>query len=197
MFLSQPDRLALSCVCFVILAAQPSAAQTGQGVEAGGRLATDDVALSAGGVLRGRVIDPEGNGLADVGVSIWQRNTCVAHRTTVRDGRFGVRGLQGGVYTFVTAANARVYRLWSEGTAPPKVSREVWIVAGDLVRGQCGGTCGGNACGGACCANGCLTPVRGHYDGALMRTLAKPWVIAGLTAAAIAIPIAVDDDDAS
>ncbi len=58
--------------------------------------------------------------------------------------------------------------------------------------------CGGGACGGgACGAGGCGGGLFGGGGGGLLGLLSNPWVIGAGVAAAIAIPLALDDDDAS
>jgi hypothetical protein len=67
-----------------------------------------------------------------------------------------------------------MYRVWTVNTAPPVAQPGAMVVAGqDLVRGQAS------------------SPV--------LRFFTNPWVLAGLVGAAIAIPIALsnDDDDSS
>jgi hypothetical protein len=67
-----------------------------------------------------------------------------------------------------------VYRLWAEQTAPPAANDGVLVVHGDdAVRGNSCNPCGGG----------------------LLGVLANPWVLAAIVAAAIAIPLALDDDD--
>jgi hypothetical protein len=91
-------------------------------------------------------------------------------------GGFAVPDLAGGVIEFVDGTRSWHVRCWAHGTAPPS-SVAVLCLAGeqDVVRGQVAPGCWG---------------------------LNNPWVIAGLVAAAIAIPIALsnnrdDRDDAS
>ncbi len=86
-----------------------------------------------------------------------------------------MNNLSGGVCEFQTETNRDVYRLWAPRTAPPAAQQRVLLVSDSkVVLGQ---NCGGNALG----------------------WLANPWVLGGLVAAAIAIPLAVanSDDDAS
>ena len=78
-------------------------------------------------------------------------------------------------------------RLWAANTAPPSAVAGFTHVDGAVQRGQCTvdsctGTCGGTcgACKGKCGPLGLLM---------------NPWVIGAAVAAAIAIPLAVNDDD--
>lgn len=126
-----------------------------------------DVALMDGGVLLGQVVDPQGASLKGVPVSLRDRDREVAAAKTNDGGFFAVRGLRGGVYQIVAAEGHGAYRLWTPGTAPPSSQQGALVVAGrQTVRGQFGG-------------------------GALRFWLANPWVIAGIVATAVAVPVAI------
>ena len=81
--------------------------------------AVTDVALTDGGVLFGKVIDPQGAALAKVPVSLQGRDREIARAVTDGNGYFAVRGLRGGVYQLVAETGQGVFRLWQPGTAPP------------------------------------------------------------------------------
>jgi hypothetical protein len=141
-----------------------------------------DVVLTAEGQLEGRVVRAAGAGMPAVTVVVRAGQQQVARLTTDPEGRFATAGLAGGLYLLATPDTAQTVRVWQPGTAPPQARRAALIVTGPTVRGQFG-------------------PVRpatpGHFDGALLKALSHPAVISGLTAAAIAVPLAVDGDDAS
>ena len=61
------------------------------------------------------------------------------------------------------------------------------------VRGQCDDGCAGCS---HCCGHS-VGAMEGHFDGVMWRALRNPWIVGGITAAAIAIPLAIDRDDAS
>ena len=149
--------------------------------------ATMDVALTAGGSLSGQVVDRQGNAVADVAFQMKQGNQMVVDTRTDELGRFQVKALQGGVYQVAAAGQARQIRVWAPQTAPPNAQVNLTMAVGDIQRGQgctidsCTGTCGGTCA--ACNSGGAL--------GFLM----NPWVIGAAVAAAIAIPLALDDDD--
>ena len=127
--------------------------------------AVTDVVLMDGGVLVGQVVDPQGVALAKVPVSLRGRDREVARTATDRNGYFAVRGLHTGVYQLVGAKSHRAYRLWTPGNAPPMSQRGALLVAGeDTVRGQAG---------------------------SLAFWLANPWVVAGVLATAVAVPVVV------
>jgi hypothetical protein len=128
-----------------------------------------DVALQAGGALRGQVVDGQGHpcGLVAVRVVRASDQTPLAVVQTDAQGRFAVNGLTGGVYRVETPDGAAIYRLWAPNTAPPAATASALLIHSDsLVRGNLGGI-------------GWLG-----------------WTLIGAgVAAAIAIPLILDDDD--
>jgi hypothetical protein len=131
-----------------------------------------DVSLQSGGVLRGVVVDPQGALLEKTQVTVWQKEQQVASTQTDAQGRFAVNSLRGGVYQITASGGQGMYRVWAANTAPPVAQPGAMVVAGqDLVRGQAS------------------SPV--------LRFFTNPWVLAGLVGAAIAIPIALSNDDDS
>jgi hypothetical protein len=133
-----------------------------------------DVALQSAGVLHGQVVDQQGQPQLGMAVAAVQNGKTVATSQTGQDGQFVMANLSGGVYELQTAASNGVYRLWAPRTAPPSAQDGVLLVnSNELARGQ-----------------------QGHALG----FLANPWVLAGIVAAAIAIPLAVsaaDNDEGS
>jgi hypothetical protein len=131
-----------------------------------------DVALQSSGVLRGVVVDQQGALLSRTEVKVWQKDQQIAVTATDEQGRFAVSNLRGGVYQITAAGGQGIYRVWAVSTAPPVAQPGAMVVAGhDLVRGQAS------------------SPV--------LRFFTNPWVLAGLVGAAIAIPIALSNDDDS
>ncbi len=129
-----------------------------------------DVALFDGGVLHGRVMDSEGAALARTPVSLWDQNQQVFATTTDENGRFLMHGLHGGVYQLVAAGNRDIVRLWTPGTAPPMCRQDALLmVRGFTVRGQHDG------------------PFGGH----LHHWYKNPWIVGGLIATAVAVPVAI------
>ena len=132
-----------------------------------------DVALQEGGRLTGQVLDAAGAPVAATPVAVVDQGRPVATAMTGDDGRFAMSGLKAGVVQVATAQGVTVCRLWAPRTAPPSAQGDALVVNGDtVIRGGVGG-------------------------GGVIGFLSNPWVLAGIVAAAIAIPLALDDDDAS
>ncbi|GIW93687.1 MAG: hypothetical protein KatS3mg110_1728 [Pirellulaceae bacterium] len=132
---------------------------------------TVDVQLQDGGILTGYVVTADGQPVALVPVRISRHGKLVAAAQTDVHGKFAVRDIRGGVYQIETPQQTDVVRLWAARTAPPSASdRLVMVVqSDDLIRAQGGGR--------------------------FMQFITNPWVLGGIVAAAIAIPLALDDDD--
>ncbi len=154
-----------------VLAANPHVFTSAQGASLGSPSVIQDVALQAGGVLRGQVVDAQGNpcGLVALRVVRVLDAAPVAIIQTDAQGQFDVVGLTAGVHRVETPAGAAVYRLWTPQAAPPSAVASALVVQGDpTVRGNLGGI--------------------GWFG----------WTLIGLgVEAAIALPLALDDDDGS
>jgi hypothetical protein len=132
--------------------------------------AVRDVALQAGGVLQGQVLDSQGQPVANAtvrAVGLGTRAEQVRMAQADAAGRFQIAGLSGGVYRVETAQGVMICRLWAPNTSPPAAESSVLLVhGGETVRGNLGSI-------------GWLG-----------------WTLIGLgVAAAIAIPLALNDDD--
>ncbi len=154
----------------VLRAAVTEAAQVEKGN--GAALTMLDVALHPEGTLIGQVLDAQGKPLARIPVSVHQHGRRIAGAVSDGSGMFRVAGLRGGMYHIVAGKANGVYRLWAPDTAPPSAQPGALVVEG----GQ---------------------QVLGQY-GHICQWLCNPWVVLGLVAAAIAIPVAIhnaDDDE--
>ena len=70
-----------------------------------------------------------GKSLERTVVTLRTQNRSVAETHTNNWGQFVVGGLRGGVYELASADHSGVYRLWTEGTAPPSASPHAVLVA--------------------------------------------------------------------
>jgi len=136
-----------------------------------------DVALGEGGILVGQVVDNQGVPSALTTVTLADHQQEIARARTDQEGKFSVTGLRGGVYQISSHGQVSVYRLWATNTAPPVAQHGVTLVVGnDVVRGQYGTTAG--------------------PFGSMAQWVADhPLITASAIGAAIAIPIALNDDD--
>ena len=146
--------------------------------------AVHDVALRADHSLHGRVVDLQGKGRANLPVSIIQAGNVVGKATTDADGRFVMADLKGGKYSLQTAEQLVHYRAWANNAAPPTVMDPV-IYSNPLAHahGPLGGHLGPAA-----------VKTFGGVSGAVRNLLSSPIGMAAV-AAAIAVPIAVDNDN--
>jgi hypothetical protein len=123
------------------------------------------VALDGNGSVRGLVVDVEGSPVAHAVVTIESTDRELARAETDGLGRFALGPLGGGTYQLKVGAEGRLVRLWADQTAPPVAKPMVLIVlGGKVVRGQ--------------------LPLEQFCA-------SDTFVILGMAAAAIVIPIAV------
>jgi hypothetical protein len=138
-------------------------------------VAPQDVALADGGVLIGQVVDTAGKPQAMTPVSLVTGGKEIARVTTDAKGQFRVASLRGGTYQVATTGNSGVYRFWAPRTAPPSSLNGLNMVSGNqVVRGQMGG---------------------GFLSSTGQWIAEHPIITAGAIATAIAVPLALDDDD--
>jgi len=140
----------------------------------------DDVAIDPEGILTGRVLNSDGKPVEGTQVDLVRADDQLASTTTTAEnGSFQFEGVAGGVYRILAVNHSVMVRAWTSDAAPPNARNESWIVVGDVVRAQGCSTCGD--AGGSGCGNSPLG-----------------WLLIGAAiAAAIAIPLALDDDDGS
>ena len=132
-----------------------------------------DFALQPDGSLHGQVVDRAGQGVSESTIAVLQGGEVISTSETDPDGRYALDGLSGGVFHVLTEQGVTVCRLWPAGAAPPSAQAEALLVHDDpVIRGRLG-------------------------HGGLVRLLSNPWVLGGIVAAAIAVPLALDRDDAS
>jgi hypothetical protein len=140
-----------------------------------------DVELQQGGTLEGQVLDSQGVPLAETTVFVVRDGQAVAATQTGASGWFSIADLRGGVYQVGTSQGGGVFRLWAPHTAPPAAAQQVLVVHGAVARGGF--------------RHGLVGGGHGQFGGVFMNLLHNPWFVGGVIATAIALPIALDDDD--
>ncbi|MCA9261144.1 MAG: carboxypeptidase regulatory-like domain-containing protein [Planctomycetales bacterium] len=136
-----------------------------------------DVALADGGVLVGQLVDAQGAPLAGAPVALLAQGREVVRVATNEQGQFRVADVRGGVYQVAAPGYQGVYRMWAPRTAPPTASNGVLAISqGDVVLGQYG-------------------PPPGPFSCVMGWVSQHPFMTAGIVATAIAVPLALDDDD--
>jgi hypothetical protein len=137
-----------------------------------------DVELGFGGLLIGRLLDANGRPIADSEVSILTGDKPLAETRTDVEGVFAVSNLRGGVHKITTADSVQLCRLWVPGTAPPQASKSIDIIGNStIIRGQYGPPPG----------NRLLKKAKVWAT--------NPFIVGGVVAAAVAIPVALSDND--
>lgn len=129
-----------------------------------------DLSLGANGTLSGQVVNSQGLAQPEAKVQIWQQEKQVAATTADANGNFAVAGLRGGVHQLAAGNGVQVYRFWSDNTAPPAATNRAMVVSDSNI-------------------------VRGGSRGGVIGFLTNPWVLAAGVATAIAVPIALNNDD--
>lgn len=144
-----------------------------------------NVELQVDGNLAGQLLSENGLPVMNTTVQVHDQsdpNKVAQTVKTDKNGQFKVASLKGGSCILTVADHSYACRTWVHGTAPPKSIRSIALVAeGDVVRGQCNSEC-------APCKPTMMQRIRCMSTG---QKLGVGLVIA----AAIAIPIALNDDD--
>jgi len=124
-----------------------------------------DVELGEGGSLSGIVVDGRGLPLANATVAIGNDRQLIATTRSDKDGIFRVSALKGGMYRVHVKDGTGVFRLWTANTAPPTAHRSVMVVSDKEIFAA--------------------------QSAPLKVWLADPFVMAGIVAIAVAVPVAV------
>lgn len=130
---------------------------------------SSDIALTQKRVLIGKLVDSIGAPVNSLNVSIHSQGKLIADTTTDEQGFFSMVASHGGVYELRAGDQVQIVRLWHHDAAPPHAESTLQLTVNTAtVRGQ--------------------RPIE---------SLAcfKPWFLGALLAAAIAIPLAVDNSD--
>lgn len=136
-----------------------------------GQVKVQDITLQQDGSLKGQVHGAQGTPIAKAEVVVVRQGQIVARTTTDAKGQFTFAKMSGGVHQIVTEQGVAPVRIWTAQTAPGTAQKSVAIEPSTIIRAQGGGSA--------------------------LAWLANPWVLAGIVAAAIAIPLALDNNDAS
>lgn len=134
-----------------------------------------DLELTVANEISGTIWDANGAPRVGIPVAIRDANASIGQAETNAQGEFRIVVPRGGTYQVVAGDEMAHVRGWAQGMAPPSAVQQIFFQGDGVIRGQVGPTCWG---------------------------LNNPWVLAGITIAAIAIPIAIynhrnDRDDAS
>lgn len=128
-----------------------------------------DVRLHANDVFMGQVVTRDYVPVEGRAVALINANRVLGAAKTDARGFFAFRGLENGVYQVAVNEDRMAYRVWTAQTAPPAAHAGALIVVeDDVVRGQ--------------------QEASGHV---LKAALNNPFIVGGVIAAAIAVPIAV------
>ena len=143
-----------------------------------------DVALAPGGVLNGQLLDAQTVGKAREQVTLLLDQRPIARSETDAQGRFSFQGVRGGVYQLAAAGKVEVYRLWAPGTEPKGVSHMALMIADKgVVRGQYFHHNG----------QAYYYQHSHSYLGRAKFLLSNPWVVSGIVATAVAVPVGISN----
>ena len=129
-----------------------------------------DVRLGADGLLTGRVVDKQGQGLNKLEVFLLRDQKVISSVKTDQDGHFRVVGLSGGIYHLMADEAVTICRAWSDGTAPPSARAAALLVADKKVTA------------------GQYTPLGRH--------ICNPHVLGAIVAVAVAVPVIIHNNRA-
>jgi hypothetical protein len=166
---------AIACVGMILPSAAMSNERTQSPVTSG-----IDIALADGGVFVGQIVDAQGVAQVESEVAVLYQGKEVVRTVTDERGVFAARGMRGGQYEVVAQGCVAPCRLWAAHTAPPAARPAALIVTNvDVVNGQYGSL--------------------GTPGGVLGWMQSHPLLVAGAVVTAIAIPVAIaaDDDDSA
>lgn len=77
-----------------------------------------DVELSSRGILKGRVIHPNGTAVSQAAVQVRYRGKTIAVASSSANGQFAVEQVRGGLHEVVVAGQSTPVRFWTSGAAP-------------------------------------------------------------------------------
>jgi type III secretion system FlhB-like substrate exporter len=139
----------LSSVLIAMMVGNPAFAENKQTIRQIGTAAAQnekpaqplirDFAISDSGVLRGKVLDRQGQPVANSPVVLLNGRSEVARAQSDARGDFQFQMVKGGLHQVATNGDMVVCRLWTAAAAPPAAQNAVLLCGGNtVVRGQCG-----------------------------------------------------------
>ena len=181
-------RFAWMLILSIVVSPAMSVAGSQPGTPVPGKTSLKNVELDVDGSLRGKLVTEAGIPVTAAAIRVQSQtdtNKVSQILATDETGSFVVSGLKSGTCLITVGDNTYACRVWNHATAPPKSLQTVALVdAGRVVRG--------NDCCNDCCDNGC-----GIGNKIRCMSSGQKIGLGLLVGAAIAIPIALDDDDAS
>ena len=145
-----------------------------------------DIVLRPDQSLHGIVVDSAGETHANVPVTVFQHGNEVARTETDADGRFVACGLRGGSCIVQYPDQVRQYRVWTPKAAPPSACGRIFHRKKSCQRtNKCNCQHHGRKCK-KC--RGC------KGTGMIGGVMKSPLALAAI-GAAVAVPIALNDDD--
>ncbi len=181
--------ISASVVGAPIVRAENSIQKTSAGIVVESQI--EEVALQAGGKLSGVVVDTAGKPIAGTPVVVGQAGKPIAELTTDREGKFEVAGLTDGHYQVATYAKVQNYRVFNQHAPVQAKEGIVHVMPEQIARGQVGEPIPGSYGP----AYGNLPPAQPHRP--LVHAIMNPILIGGLIAGAVAIGVAISEDDDS
>ena len=99
--------------------------------EEGTALTIRDIQLDSAGILNGQLVNRHNAPFASHEIELIREDRVVATANTDKDGKFAIKGINGGSYVLAARGGKTPVRLWKAGTAPPSATRGVLLVALD------------------------------------------------------------------
>ena len=123
------------CLLLAGLLSVGSPLMAGEPVE----IRSSDVALNAGGMLKGTILNTAVQPVAGVAVNVLHEDKVVATSMSNEQGEFTVKGLRNGAHVIKVGETQQAVRLWGTDAAPPAAVENIAIVVDEeTVRGQMG-----------------------------------------------------------
>ena len=124
-----------TCLLLAGLLSVGSPLMAGEPVE----IRSSDVALNAGGMLKGTILNTAAQPVAGVAVNVLHEDKVVATSMSNEQGEFTVKGLRNGAHVIKVGETQQAVRLWGTDAAPPAAVENIAIVVDEeTVRGQMG-----------------------------------------------------------